>query len=196
MRKTNCPRLKVSLHNQLMQQKSHVDPLVRVTELLCSLLVSPSFKQIYKDRVPPCIGLYGRSSKTSGGSSYSFLYFLEHTYYMSMYIHTGTVLWWQSPAELVQRRLPLQKVESSTLSSVKPMTYQLDACCYLAWCSAIIGQIKDWFKQYQDNVTVIKRHCIEGLVPQWNSTMKSPCVHTATILESSVAEWLECLTSS
>ena len=53
----------------------------------------------------------------------------------------------------VYHRLPIQKVGSLNPSRVKPMTYQIETCHYRAWCFALIGFDKDWFAQYQDNVT-------------------------------------------
>ena len=43
---------------------------------------------------------------------------------------------------------------SSNLTRVKPMTYTVDTCHYLAWCLALIEYDKDLLTQRQDNVTV------------------------------------------
>ena len=41
--------------------------------------------------------------------------------------------------ESVDLRLLVRKVVSSIPSGVKPMTYKIDACSYLAWYSALLG---------------------------------------------------------
>ena len=40
--------------------------------------------------------------------------------------------------------LPMWKVTDVNPSRVKPITYQIYTCRCLAWCSALIGQNKDW----------------------------------------------------
>ena len=55
--------------------------------------------------------------------------------------------------EFVQRRLPVLKVGSSNPSRVKPVTYKIDTCHYLAWRLVLIGYDNDWLVQYKDNVT-------------------------------------------
>ena len=55
--------------------------------------------------------------------------------------------------ESVERKLPMLKVGSSNPDRVKPMAYKVYTCRYLTWCSALLGQGKDWLVQYQDNVT-------------------------------------------
>ena len=40
-----------------------------------------------------------------------------------------------------------------THDQVKPMTYKIDTCHFLAMCLALLGYGKDWLAQYQDNDT-------------------------------------------
>ena len=54
----------------------------------------------------------------------------------------------------VEHKHSVQKVRSSNPSRVKPVTYQIDTCGYLAWRLALIGYEKDWLAQCQDSVTV------------------------------------------
>ena len=58
-------------------------------------------------------------------------------------------------AQSVERRLLVWKVWNLSPSRVKGMSYKIDACRYLGWCSALIGSDKDWLVQYeyQDKVT-------------------------------------------
>ena len=56
-------------------------------------------------------------------------------------------------AESVERRLCVEEIGSSVPGGVKPMTYKIDTRCFMAWCSALIGQCEDWLAQGQDNVT-------------------------------------------
>ena len=60
----------------------------------------------------------------------------------------------EAMVKLVENQLPVRKVGNLNLSRVKPITYKIDTCCYLAWRSALIGYDKDWFVQYHNNVTV------------------------------------------
>ena len=53
----------------------------------------------------------------------------------------------------VENRLPMWIIRSFNLSQVKPMTYKIDTCHFLAWCLVLIGWGKDWLAQYQKNVT-------------------------------------------
>ena len=39
-------------------------------------------------------------------------------------------------------------------SQNKPMTYKTDTFNCVAWCSALIEQVKDWLAQHQDKVTL------------------------------------------
>ena len=41
-------------------------------------------------------------------------------------------------AESVEHRSSVREIVSSNPSRVKPMTYQIDTCCFLARCSAIL----------------------------------------------------------
>ena len=45
------------------------------------------------------------------------------------------------------------------------MTYKIDACQFLARCSALLAQCQD---------NVMSGHGADGLVSQWDSTIKSP----------------------
>ena len=56
-------------------------------------------------------------------------------------------------AQSVNGMLPVLMVMSSNPSRVKPMTYKIDTCYYLAWYLALIVWDKDWLAQYQDNMT-------------------------------------------
>ena len=56
-------------------------------------------------------------------------------------------------AELVELRHPLQKVRHLNPGKVQSITYQIDMCRYLAWCSALLGHDKYCLAQYQNNVT-------------------------------------------
>ena len=56
--------------------------------------------------------------------------------------------------DVVEHRLPMRKVGSSSYSSVMSITYKFEAYHYLASCSASISNEMDWFDQCQDNVTV------------------------------------------
>ena len=42
--------------------------------------------------------------------------------------------------------------QNGTYGRVKPMTYKIDTCCFLARCSALLGEGKDWLAQCEDNV--------------------------------------------
>ena len=69
-------------------------------------------------------------------------------------VHLSPVfLYYPSPgmvAELIEPRVWV--FGSSVPFRVKPMTYQIDTCYFLAWCSALIGLGKDWLAQCWDNV--------------------------------------------
>ena len=43
-------------------------------------------------------------------------------------------------AESVEREPRVREIRSSVPSQFKPMTYEIDSCHFLAWCSALIGQ--------------------------------------------------------
>ena len=45
------------------------------------------------------------------------------------------------------------KVSNLNRGRVKPTTYKIDTCRYVAWHSALLGGGKDWLAHYQDNVT-------------------------------------------
>ena len=59
----------------------------------------------------------------------------------------------EAMAESLERMLPVRKVGSSSPGRVKPMTYQIGTCQYLAWYPALLGYGKNWLSQYQVNVT-------------------------------------------
>ena len=61
--------------------------------------------------------------------------------------HQGAV------AESIERRPRVREIESLILGQVKPVTYKVDTCHFLAWCLALIGYGKDWLAQCQDNGT-------------------------------------------
>ena len=46
-----------------------------------------------------------------------------------------------------------RKVGSSKPGRVKPMIYIIDTSRYLVWPLALMGYVKDWLAQCQDNVT-------------------------------------------
>ena len=64
-----------------------------------------------------------------------------------IYTYSGAV------AELVERLLPVQEIGSSIPGRVKPMTFKIDTCHFLAYRLALIGWNKDSLAQCQDNVT-------------------------------------------
>ena len=43
--------------------------------------------------------------------------------------------------------------QDSIPGRVKPQTYEIDTCRFLAWRSVLLEQGKDWLSQYQDNET-------------------------------------------
>ena len=45
------------------------------------------------------------------------------------------------------------EIGSLVHNNVKPITYQIYTCHFLAWCFALIGYGKGWLAQYQKNVT-------------------------------------------
>ena len=68
--------------------------------------------------------------------------------HLTVCLMTWYLLVLDSVAESVERRLPMWKIESLKPSRVKPMTYKINTCCYLAWRSALIGYDKDWLAQW------------------------------------------------
>ena len=56
-------------------------------------------------------------------------------------------------AESVERVPRVQEIGSSVPSWVKPITYIINDCNFLAWHSVLIGYAKNWLAQCQDNVT-------------------------------------------
>ena len=52
------------------------------------------------------------------------------------------------------------EIGKSVPGRVKRITYNIDTCHSLAWCSELIGQSKDWLDQYQDNVTEWNIHWV------------------------------------
>ena len=66
----------------------------------------------------------------------------------------------------------------SVRGRAKPMAYIIDTCRFLAVCSTLIREGKDWFAQCQDNVT---GHDADSLVTQWGSMIKlAISVHCVT----------------
>ena len=65
-----------------------------------------------------------------------------------------------------------------THGQVKPMTYKIDSCHFVARHLALLGYGKDWLAQCQNNVTefIISGHGVGALISQWGSTTKSPWV--------------------
>ena len=55
-------------------------------------------------------------------------------------------------AELVELGPRVQEIGSSVPGQINPMTYKIDTCHFLVWCSALIGLAKDWFAQCQENM--------------------------------------------
>ena len=55
--------------------------------------------------------------------------------------------------ESVEHWSRVWEIVSSSSGRVKPMTYNIDTCCFLAKCSALLGQGQDWLAQCQDTVT-------------------------------------------
>ena len=49
-----------------------------------------------------------------------------------------------------------------THGRVKPMTYNIDTCCFLSRCLVLLGEGKDWFAQWQENVT---ERCQQVMMP-------------------------------
>ena len=77
--------------------------------------------------------------------------------------------------KLVEHWCRMREIVGLNHGRVKPMTYKVDTCRFLARCSALLGQGKDWLAQYQYNVTDGELgHGDGGLVSQWGSTIKSP----------------------
>ena len=56
-------------------------------------------------------------------------------------------------AESVEHWSRLREIVGSNTGRVKPMTYKIDTCRFLARCLVLLGQDKDWFAQCQDHVT-------------------------------------------
>ena len=56
-------------------------------------------------------------------------------------------------AESVERRPPVREIGSSIPGRVKPMTYQIKTCRFIAWRLTLIEYGKDWLVRSQDNVT-------------------------------------------
>ena len=80
-------------------------------------------------------------------------------------------------------------VRSSVPDRVKSMTYKIDMCTFLTWCSALTGQCNYCLAQCQDNMTEwVFGDSINSLIPQWGSSMKLPWVHTVT---SWYASWYD-----
>ena len=81
-------------------------------------------------------------------------------------------------AESVKRGTRMQKIRSSILGQVKPMTYKIDTCHYLAWCSALIGYGKDWLTQCQNNaIEWDTGSWCSGLIIQWEHYRVVMSVH-------------------
>ena len=55
--------------------------------------------------------------------------------------------------ESVECKSPVREIWSWIPDRVKQMTYKIDTCCFLAWCSVLIGEGKDSLVYCQDNVT-------------------------------------------
>ena len=56
-------------------------------------------------------------------------------------------------AESVERRPQVQDTGSLVPGRVKPLTYKIDTCRFLARNSALIGYGNDWLAQCQDTLT-------------------------------------------
>ena len=54
---------------------------------------------------------------------------------------------------MVQSGLRVQEMRSLVPSRVKPMTYKIETCQFLALHSVLLGQGWDWLAQCQYNVT-------------------------------------------
>ena len=82
-------------------------------------------------------------------------------------------------AESVQHMPPVSEVGSSIPNRIKQITHKFDTRRLLAWCSALIGWSKNWLAQCPDDVTRVGYWIMlpGGLISQWDSTIKSPCVH-------------------
>ena len=55
--------------------------------------------------------------------------------------------------EFVERGPHVREIGSLVPVGIKPMTYTIYTCRFLAWCMAFIGHGNDWLVQCQDNVT-------------------------------------------
>ena len=77
--------------------------------------------------------------------------------------------------ESVERWSWKQDIGSLVSSRVKPMTYQIDTCRFLACRLVLIGYGKDWLAQFK-----ISDHDASNLISQWGCTIKSPQVYTVT----------------
>ena len=85
--------------------------------------------------------------------------------------HTTTLA---AVAKSVERIPHVWEIRSLVPGRVKPMTYQIDTCRFLAWCSALIGYGKissvsgqcDWVEYWVNQ-------CVSSLISQWGSTIKS-----------------------
>ena len=82
----------------------------------------------------------------------------EHVYYYHSphYNYEYYRSWFRSPGivdKAVERGRQVGEIGGLVLSRVKPMTYNIDTCHFLAWREALLGYGKDWLGQCQDNVT-------------------------------------------
>ena len=57
---------------------------------------------------------------------------IHYIYYVLLYV-------WNAAAATVVHRVPMQQVGSSIPHQVKPMTYIVGSCRYIAWCSEFLG---------------------------------------------------------
>ena len=55
--------------------------------------------------------------------------------------------------ESIEQRPQMLEFGLSIRCRVKPVTYNVDTCHFLAWHSALIGYGKDWFAECQDKLT-------------------------------------------
>ena len=67
-------------------------------------------------------------------------------------------IWPSAVAESVDWRPRTREIGSSVPGRVKPLTYKIDTCHFLAWLLLLIGYGNDWLTECQDNVTGILGH--------------------------------------
>ena len=83
--------------------------------------------------------------------------------------------------EQVKHSLSIQKVGISITGRVKPMTYKIDAFCFLPMLGIITRDTRtDWLGVRTMNLSGILGHGVGSLVSRWDNDIKSPSARTVT----------------